>query len=270
MEALSAGIQARVAEQYVRAQRMLAEVDVDASPEALHQYRVSLRKARSLLTLYRLSLEHTPAALVAEMLAEQATIANRARDLDVFLTTLPEGKLRDRVGEMRREAYDDFANEAKQQARDRAVVQWLLSSNWAEAENCCGLDEETDKVRASLLAKIGRQCLRLQSRPSSRQWHRLRILVKRWRYLESLCGANGEISHLKAGQTLLGDFNDLCCQITLLKRIEQGDDACRKEAKRTRKALKLAKSEKKGELDHWIKALVVKKGADDSMDEKSR
>ncbi len=268
MTALCDGIRVRVAEQYARAQQMLQAVDVEGDPEALHQYRVSLRRARSLLTLYRASLDGTPAAAIASSLSEQAAIANLARDLDVFWPTLADGPLKDRVAALRRDAYQAFVTASQAQERERALVHELLQLSWPESDR--SLVQETARVRSALVAKIERQCQRLQSQNSTRQWHRLRILIKRWRYLENLCGDDADVSQLKTGQTLLGDFNDLCCQLTLLKRLQRCDERCAKAAKQARVALKGAKEAKKVELDHWIHTLVAKKGADKPLGEKSR
>ncbi|MBY6185074.1 CHAD domain-containing protein [Marinobacter hydrocarbonoclasticus] len=268
MALLSEGIRTRVSAQYQRALTLLADIDVTGDPEALHQYRVSLRKARSLLTLFRAPLRETPAGLISEMLAEQASIANLARDLDVFWPQLADGALKRRIGQWRTDAYEAFIAASTEQERDREVVQWLLMLNWP----CNGrsLEEETGRVRDELLVNIERQCERLMMSASSRQWHRLRILIKRWRYLESLCGAPADLSSLKAGQTLLGEFNDLCCQRKLLKCLQKEAALCPTEARQLRQTLKQAKWDKKTELDHWLHGMVAKKGALEAVIKKSR
>ncbi|ADN76540.1 CHAD domain containing protein [Ferrimonas balearica DSM 9799] len=260
METVATGIRERAATQYDTALQHLTGVDVDGSPEALHQYRVHLRKARSLLTLYRDALADTPAALLAQLLGEQARAANLARDLDVFWPSLDPGALKDEVGRLRQRTYRIFHAEAEQQQRDRELALWLLKLSWP----CDGrvLAPETERVRQHLKSRIEHQCQRLLNRSSTPQWHRLRILIKRWRYLETLCGEPSQLALLKEGQTLLGDFNDLCSQRILLKPLQAGKGKAARQARQYRAELKAAQMTQKNALDDWIQHLLMKNSAD--------
>lgn len=101
---------------------------VRRNPEALHQARVSLRRLRSAISLYRDILGDAESERLKGELKWLAGVLGRARDVDVLLTRQPEPELRERLKSARSARYADVF-EALDGARGRALLldlhEWL-------------------------------------------------------------------------------------------------------------------------------------------------
>jgi inorganic triphosphatase YgiF len=231
-EAFKAVMQAGLAHLQANAHGMLAGGDL----EYLHQMRVALRRLRSAISVFEPVM---PRAAISPMEAELKWLASSlggARDWDVFLTeTLPpiekefgsRGELKafsERCGEVRRKA----GAKARRAVRSARYQRLLLSlAGWLESWSghielepgqSAALGEPIDAFASSVLEqrynrvrKQGRKFDKL----SSRELHRLRIAVKKFRYATDFFAgiyegglARVALHRLSDLQDILGAIND--------------------------------------------------------------
>ena len=200
--------------------------------EALHDYRVALRRLRSCLRAYRKFLRSTLKAKTETRLRRLARATNRSRDLEVHLAWLSEQ--RNRVAE-----------------RDRQGVAWMVERLTAEQdlarEKMLDLDERLfPKVQSQLARQLNRFRATIHLDTGPRRWstaavtarrvraeaarlkerlrsirgytsgeaiHRARIAAKHLRYLlepfaKGISGGQEVVDRLKALQDGFGDVHD--------------------------------------------------------------
>lgn len=171
----------------------------DSDPEYLHEYRVCLRKIRSLISQFGAIYERESFLRLREGFAELAHGTNTLRDLDVelagragFLEILPP--------DLRAAGENWFCLLAEERAREQAVVAARLAGNeyhsmvdelstrLSQAKSATG---EGSQPAGLLFARALRErykklCKRARAlRPTSsdQEIHRLRIQCKKLRYL---------------------------------------------------------------------------------------
>jgi CHAD domain-containing protein/CYTH domain-containing protein len=200
--------------------------------EALHDYRVALRRLRSCLRAYRKPLRSSVSRKKLRQLRRLARGTNRSRDLEVHLAWL--GEQRDRIGEAeqpgaawildrltaaKRRAWEDMLRRDEvlfPKVHDRLLVR--LSAFRAT------IRLDTDQSRRSTAA-VAARCVRAASKrmksrllaihgySSAAEIHRARIAAKRLRYLlepfaDGITGGDAVIDRLKTLQDDLGDVHD--------------------------------------------------------------
>lgn len=208
----------------------------DIDTEFLHDYRVSLRKSRSLLTLLKQAFPQDWYLQVKSQLSSLAQVTNTLRDLDVFLLD------RQHYSAMLPEQFSKglelvFSHVHKQRERaQKQLVKNLQSNNYAVlcAETAALLaqpsafitdlsgkpvgDEALKRIlkRYHRIRRIGAEIT--PSTPDA-QVHALRIECKKLRYLLDFFAelfdakrVNVLIKSLKKLQTILGYFNDYSVQ----------------------------------------------------------
>ena len=222
----------------------------DIDTEFLHQYRVILRRARSLVAQFRSVFPSKRAERIRAILGGWARCSNSQRDLDVWLLARSEHEAL--VPEQLRPGMEGLFRAI---ARDRAAVQRELaarlvsSAHRSEREELLALlDLQDDGPDAALpLTELARrrtwktfrraanQASLVNAATSSDAVHDVRIRCKKLRYMLDACGRfTAPDDHqklrnqLKAVQAVLGEFNDACLQCrALLSRAEshRGDPA---------------------------------------------
>jgi len=224
-------MQAGLAHLQANANGMLAGNDL----EYLHQMRVALRRLRSAFSVFEPVMPGAAAPMLAEI-KWLASCLGPARDWDVFLTeTLPpirkefgsHGELKaysERCGELRRKA-GAKARRAVRSARYQrlmlALAGWLES--WSapielEPGQRAALGEPIGAFASRVLEQRYRR-VRARSRKfdklSSRELHRLRIAVKKFRYATDFFAglyegglARVALQRLSDLQDILGAIND--------------------------------------------------------------
>ena len=133
--------------------------------EALHDYRVALRRLRSCLRAYRKFLRSTLKAKTEARLRRLARATNRSRDLEVHLAWLSEQ--RNRVAE-----------------RDRQGVAWMVERLTAEQdlarEKMLDLDERLfPKVQPQLVRQLNRFRATIHLDTGSRRWSTAAVTARR-------------------------------------------------------------------------------------------
>jgi len=212
----------------------------DIDTEFLHQYRVNLRKVRSLLGLLKKVI---PLVMLEEVKPKLSFIAgktNKLRDLDVFLLD------HDHYRAMLPLEFSSGLNELyavieKQRKREKhSVAKYLLSEDYTANMAYCLSELAKDSTfehpisRKPVLAVVNKLLLKRYQKMNlivaafhietpDEDIHDLRIEFKKLRYLIEFFidvlpkkRTHQLLSHIKKTQTVLGDFNDLCVQIEFL------------------------------------------------------
>ncbi|MDH2434111.1 CHAD domain-containing protein [Pokkaliibacter sp. MBI-7] len=236
-------------QQWQRACQFEPDILQGSDSEALHQYRVSLRKTRAILGLYR---AHLPASLnqLRRPLSQIMAKTNRLRDLDVFLashsqcmatldTTHHAGinAFFTLLGADRDHAHQQLVHwlTGKRYARQRQQLQYTLSSTAAPAPFSATLLNVGKALIWQHYQQVCIQTLQVSEHSADHAIHQLRIDCKKLRYALDMLpvqtdaraeqhsttppGTNRErkrksrlLAGLKGLQEDLGQFNDLSVQ----------------------------------------------------------
>jgi CHAD domain-containing protein/CYTH domain-containing protein len=207
-------------------------VAASADPEALHDYRVALRRLRSCLRSYRPELRSTVTRKSRRRLDRIARATNRSRDLEVHLDWLaaqgaaaeePErpgiewlsGRLQD-VQRREREAMlalDERLFPSLYERLSRQLQHYRLTVRLDGPEE----PPTTATVAAQHLERAARRLderlRRIQGEAGETEIHRARIAAKHLRYLleplaAGLPGGDALIERLKGLQDAFGDVHD--------------------------------------------------------------
>lgn len=201
-------------------------------PEALHDFRVAVRRLRSWLRLHEATLRKSAPRRAQKLLARLASATNHSRDMEVFLQWLEEEKAslkdRQRVGAnwlLRRMAEEKARADAEvvaEVARDFERAQERLADRLPHYRLRMHVhDGAREATFAAAMAMLVRaQAAQLRRRLESvrevhddEAAHRARIAGKRLRYLlepiiPHVPGGGEVLAALKALQDTLGDFHD--------------------------------------------------------------
>lgn len=216
----------------------------DFDTEFLHDYRVSLRKVRSALSLFQGVLAEEQVRRFKAEFAEIMQTTNRLRDLDVYLLAkdtftrlVPEASsaglpvlfsylARERKKELKKVVKRLESEEYQQQmARLRAIFQ----SSDSLAPGPGGKNVFITYAAELILSKYRRVSKlggNIDDSTPDEKVHKLRIQAKKLRYLLEFCGElfAGEemkklVKALKGLQDNLGNFNDYSVQQVFLKQL---------------------------------------------------
>jgi triphosphatase len=211
------------------------------SPEAVHRFRVSLRRLRSVLSAFSDTLPDLERRALGDQLRAQAQRYGRTREWDVFIGhTLPS--LRKTIAsEDEFSTIEHMAGEARRHALPphetlhdgvAAIDAAIVDASWLRQPAPSLLSSWESPLRdhaATLLAKRHRRlCKGLKRADLTDQaaFHKLRIRVKKLRYpaelLKSLFDkklASGYLERLVAVQDLLGGMNDALIARSLIAEL---------------------------------------------------
>ena len=227
--------------------------------EALHDFRVALRRLRSWLSALRPVLTGSVSRGIRRRLRRIAKASNAGRDAEVFLEWLHsvEGQL---PGRKRSSAQWLIERFERQQREAEASLDELLHRDFVRVHDRLRTKLEAYRVEthvhagprdptlaATLAGLIGAQAERLQDRlgrvrsvDEEREVHRARISGKRLRYLLEPVSAHLEngaplVERLKVLQDSLGDVHD--AHIWLMMLGDMAAQAALEEGRRLSKTL---------------------------------
>lgn len=219
-------IAAHVAKLVAACRRVVSDGLTDT--EAVHRLRVQSRRTAAALEILRPTLPKQTRGRLRRIVRKIRRAAGRARDLDVFLSLLPETQpavdvVRGFALGERSAAYRDLADQIEGMAAK-------LESVWMKTER---LDRAPNNREASLENlledAIRRRSERVRQRLEARDLdeedlHRLRIEVKGLRYAQELAGEDA--SWAKTLQDALGRARDLSTAVARIgqirREVEQG------------------------------------------------
>ncbi|MEQ8282352.1 MAG: CYTH and CHAD domain-containing protein [Parvibaculum sp.] len=239
-------------------------------PEALHQMRVALRRARSALAVFRPAIGGGMADRLAEEAKWLANELGAARDLDVFVDEIlasvtPRDESLSRLLDRAEAAREDAWARARDALTSRRYTRFLLEyglflagRGWRVKRKAPRLArdfavEALDRRLASVV-KLGREIetLDLESR------HELRKRLKKFRYalhfFSSLFGndaAKPYVKHLSQLQDVFGGLNDVATAHLILDGPLAAPDSAEASARIFAWSEKRAAKDWKGALRLW-------------------
>ena len=202
-----------------------------SDPEALHDYRVALRRLRSCLRAYPKELGPKDSRTNRRALTRLARGTNESRDLEVHLGWLAEqrdaGSEADRAGIL---WLIERLSEAKRRKRDELLgldeklfpeIEARLSQQLSHLPSPGRLDGSVRRSTAAVTVRRARKAARrlhrrlgrIRGYSSETEIHRARIAAKHLRYLlepfaPDLPGGDATVARLKSLQDGLGEVHD--------------------------------------------------------------
>lgn len=216
-------------DEITRAQRRLID---PADPEALHDFRVGLRRLRSCIRAYRVPLKGSIAKRVRRQLRDLTQETNAGRDTEVQLAWLRErvgrldtgateglawliGRLEGRQYEASRGVTSDVGRRFERLAaklRPRLeTVKIVIQTGPRQVRSSFG--QVTGELIATQVEDLGKKLSAVKSAEEMSDAHEARIAVKRLRYLleplsRRVPRVKNLVSRLKRLQDSLGDLHD--------------------------------------------------------------
>jgi len=238
VEASSAQAFQAIAGLCIRHYRLNETLLLDArAPEALHQARVSLRRLRSAIAIFKPLLVGEAVSHLQSELRWLTGLLGEARDLDVLLAKVGPGALHDRLAAAREDAYAHLAT-ALDSRRARALMldlaEWLATGPWLrDPEQQEARDRPIRAFAAEALDQLRRRVKKRGAafaQLSSEDRHDVRKAAKRLRYGAEFFATlfAGETrarryrqfaAALEELQDELGTLNDLAAAPLMLKRL---------------------------------------------------
>lgn len=218
----------------------------DVDIEFLHDYRVALRRTRSVLAQMKGVFPSAEVRRFRQAFAELGEVTNPLRDLDVYLARqkeyarlLPDplrpaiAPLFDHLRRLRSEALSAVVARLTADEYSRLMAEWqaFLEQPPFDPEAANAAVPIGVLVHQRLLKRyqtMAEEAARLARSSDPQALHALRIQGKKLRYLlEVFAGlfpakkVTALVDHLKHLQDVLGDINDLSVQETYLQRVAQ-------------------------------------------------
>ena len=201
--------------------------------EALHDFRVGIRRLRSVIRAYRTELEGSVTGKMRRRLKDLARATNDGRDVEVQLTWL--GKQADRLVPEDVRGFFWFAGrleDRKQAKHDRAIVDVArryeklaiklrralgilrIELDVGPSQRAMTFREGTGALVHKQVARVREDLSRIRDSSDADQMHRTRISLKRLRYLlEPIVRrqrrAAALVRRFKEAQDLLGEHHDM-------------------------------------------------------------
>ncbi len=205
-----------------------------ADPEFLHQYRVLLRRSRAIVELLADTLGKAHWKEPRRMLRRHARATSMLRDIDVLLSQVRRWGARSPRGRVARATGLEAYLEEQRRREHGALCKRICSRGYARDLRQWRRQLESGRLRASAreldddgiqreltrrIARHDRQLQRLSADAPDADFHRVRKMLKRIRYIVDLDATadTALIKDLKRRQALFGDFQDLHMEADMLR-----------------------------------------------------
>jgi len=214
------------------ARRAAPGLGAHPDPDALHDFRVALRRLRGLLRAYRAPIGPRVPKRLRRRLTALADSTGAGRDADVMLAWIedqrPHLSRSERVGARwlaerltaRRDADPEFRKlPARFERLDRRLRKRLSADARApDAHPGPSFASSTARLVTDAVVSLTEALREIHTPDDARAAHRARIACKRLRYLlepvaDAAAGAPALIERLRSLQEVLGEFNE--CQVLL-------------------------------------------------------
>jgi len=192
--------------------------------EALHQFRVYIRKSRSILKAFEYLFVPTAFKNIYKQLSKLADATNRTRDLDVFLALkeIPD-KLHQKVLNISNKEHKKLEVFLRSDGILKSFKNYR-SFLKDEEGNSTKRTKPCEERLESYFKTIEKHYLNYVESQEKKELHRVRIILKKVRYYleafnETLCASAYDfvIDESKSLQKSLGNFNDVCNQQVLIR-----------------------------------------------------
>ncbi len=214
-----------------------AGVRADLDSEFLHDFRVAVRRTRSVLGQIKGVFPEPPLARFLKDFAWLGIVTGPTRDLDVFLLRLEDyerelgdvdlGKLRELLVRRQRAEHGRLVRALSSVRYRRLIEDWtaFLEDETVPEPEPKNAAKPVLRVFSRRIAKLYRRMTSHATDAPSAQLHELRLLGKKLRYLLDVSrnlydpdAARRAVRELKRLQDVLGDFNDFVVQRETLAR----------------------------------------------------
>lgn len=205
-----------------------AELIDEATPDAVHQTRVGLRRTRSAIGLFKPHLKRKPRKAIYSELREVGRVLAPCRDWDVFVReTLPRiGKRFSQLSESALRSLERAAHDKRRTAYATADKQRAIDSTRRQIE--VTNTDPIDTVASDLLDQqyfvVRHACRHIDT---AEKRHALRKSVKKLRYSVEFLGSlydtknvKSFLDHCKEAQEVLGKMNDARTMVVLANELE--------------------------------------------------
>lgn len=212
----------------------------DDNPEDLHEFRVSIRRTRSVLGSFHRDLNSAASTRLRAKLKTLASKTDALRDLDVLLED--HADLCRRIPPSLTDGCSALASHlySARSAAHARLVEYLVSDAFGSTLQQCrsltdklgehtprqALEHTASVLTPRRIARLQRRCLKLSKHASDYELHQLRIAGKKMRYMLDLLEPalpakkrRRALKALKQAQDNLGRFHDLCVQQELFEEL---------------------------------------------------
>lgn len=186
-----------------------ARMDARTDSEALHDFRINLRRIRSLLQPLR---EIEGVAPLNEAAAAVGRLTTPARDLEVLIEELEAQGFPEQANNRKAILLASYSRIVKSRAINQLFSQL---DEWPSVFRAAERAGELGRIKTTITKRLHKQIERLKAALADPQFdrHQLRILVKRTRYLNDAFPQLSPLSSeaaasLKTVQSALGSWHD--------------------------------------------------------------
>lgn len=211
-------------------------------PESLHQYRVSVRMARSVCLEFSEFMEEKRKFTLEKILKSLQKETNEMRDIDVFLECIEAYKNMVEsscLGELeslelalkaeKEEAYNAFESKYTQAFKDEMIAKLQAIQN--DKKLCLPKSEEKiykyiKEILTKRLKKIAKTSKKLSLEAPNERFHKLRLHYKKLRYNADAVKLTQFSKSFKPLQNAFGKVQDKNTQIERIKRYNTPHSSC--------------------------------------------
>lgn len=211
-------------------------------PESLHQYRVSVRMARSVCLEFSEFMEEKRKFTLEKILKSLQKETNEMRDIDVFLECIETYKnmvessclgelesLETTLKAEKEEAYNAFEAKYTQAFKDEMIARLQAIQN--DEKLCLPKSEEKiykyiKEILTKRLKKIAKISKKLSLDAPNERFHKLRLHYKKLRYNADAVKLTQFSKSFKPLQNAFGKVQDKNTQIERIKRYNTSHSSC--------------------------------------------
>lgn len=199
--------------------------------EYLHQFRVNLRRIKSIMSIFKELFDPDIYQKLNSGLKEAITATNRKRDLDVFLAGLDNFEEKDDLTEFAQvltkeqkiegQKFKDFIKEKKVEDMIFDLEAMLNENSNFFVSRLASLPakEYLKNTMKYLYKKTMKAIKKLDKQTKLEEFHKTRIKIKKIRYLSDTFknfSSKKQKKSLKKYQTIFGELNDLKNQVNMI------------------------------------------------------
>jgi len=239
--------------------RKLAHTAQSASPAAVHDLRVAIRRFLQVLAVFRAAFPAHQSKKTHRKLKQVMEPAGELRNCDIAAILIPKldpksaPQLRGKIQGARKSAERKLTQSLRRLVDRRLPAKWRAGLDLDSTQNESG-QREIPQAGQHIVKEMATEFLRLGKKAASpetsaRQVHRFRIASKKFRYTLELfepfhsAELTPWLERVKAVQSVLGDANDCETVRRMVSRWNAGEGLIAKLEKRQKRKLKKFRQE---------------------------
>jgi len=199
--------------------------------EFLHQFRVNLRRIKSLMSIFKELFDLDIYQKINSSLRDAIIATNKKRDLDIFLVNLKNSQEKDDLTELIRfltkeqkveeQKFKDFIKDKKVDDIIFNLEALLCENSNFYVSRLASLPEKEyiKNTMKYLYRNTMKAVKKLDKKTKLEKFHKARIKIKKIRYLSNtfkIYSSKKQKKSLKKYQSIFGELNDLKNQVTII------------------------------------------------------